>query len=88
MLKIVRHVLLPGIMPLLFLVIAATPVDTLGCRNRGLLALAISFISGIAALVTVIKALIIQRSGVESAIWWIFSTLILSVPVIAMIVLA
>ncbi|EKD83246.1 MAG: hypothetical protein ACD_39C00793G0004 [uncultured bacterium] len=75
-------------MPLLFFVVAATPVETLGCRNRGLLALTISFSSGIAALTTIIKALKIQKNGVDSAKWWICSALILTVPVIALLILA
>jgi len=75
-------------MPLLFFIIAATPVETLGCRNRGLLALAISFSSGVAALTTIIKALKVQKSGVDSAKWWIGSALVLTVPVIALLILA
>jgi len=35
--RIFRHILLPAFAPVLFLVIATTPVDVLGCRTRGLL---------------------------------------------------
>ena len=48
--RIFRHILLPAIAPVLFLVIATTPVDVLGCRNRGLLAIAVAFLSVLAGL--------------------------------------
>jgi hypothetical protein len=48
--RIVYHVIIPAVMPTLFLAVASTPVGVLGCRLRGLLALLIAFISGLAAL--------------------------------------
>jgi hypothetical protein len=48
--RIAYHVILPTIMPVLFFVVASTPVEVLGCLVRGLIALAIAFISGLAAL--------------------------------------
>jgi hypothetical protein len=83
-----RHILLPAILPLIFFMIALSPVEVLGCRNRGFLALAVSLISGLSALGT---ALIGARGGIRgdsNTIWWMLSTLILAIPVVAMIVLA
>jgi lysylphosphatidylglycerol synthetase-like protein (DUF2156 family) len=90
--RIVYHVILPAIMPVLFFIVAFTPVEVLGCLVRGLIALLIALISGLAALRA---AIIGAKGGAEgrlrhdkNAIWWITSTLILVIPVIAMIVLA
>jgi hypothetical protein len=90
--RIAYHVILPTIMPVLFFVVASTPVEVLGCLVRGLIALAIAFISGLAALGA---ANIGAKGGPkgrvrydENSIWWVVSTLILVIPVIAMILLA
>ncbi len=86
--RIVYHVIIPAVMPALFFVVASTPVEVLGCLVRGLIALLIAFISGLAAL----GAAIIGTKGRvrhdQNAIWWVTSTLILVIPVIAMIVMA
>ena len=94
--RIVYHVILPAIMPVLFFVVASTPVEVLGCLVRGLIALLIALMSGLAALGA---AVIGVKGGVkggakgrvrhdENSIWWVLSTLILVIPVIAMIILA
>ncbi len=90
--RIVYHVILPAIMPVLFFIVALTPVDVLGCLVRGLIALLIALVSGLAA---VGAAIIGAKGGAKgkvrydkNAIWWVTSTLILVIPVIAMIVLA
>lgn len=88
MLKFKRHVLLPAMMPLLFMIIAATPVETLGCRNRGLLALSVSLSSGVAGVGTAVMALKTAIHKDPTTRWWFISTLILTIPVIAMIILA
>ena len=83
-------------MPVLFFIVALTPVEVLGCLVRGLIALLIALVSGLAA---VGAAIIGTKGGAKwgakgrvchdkNAIWWVTSTLILVIPVIAMIVLA
>ena len=79
-------------MPVLFFVVALTPVEVLGCFMRGLIAMLIALISGLAAFVTVIIG---AKGGAKgrvrndkNSIWWVMSTLILVIPVIAMIILA
>ncbi|MCU0613437.1 MAG: hypothetical protein MUE60_16835 [Candidatus Eisenbacteria bacterium] len=86
--RIVRHILLPVLVCVCFFAVAFTPVEVLGCRNRGLLALAIAGGSGLGALGTAIVGLQrrVQRDAV--APWWAVSTLILTVPVVGMILLA
>ena len=86
--RIVYHVILPAIMPVLFFVVASTPVEVLGCLVRGLIALLIAFISGLAALVAAIIGAKGRVRHDRNRIWWVMSTLILVIPVIAMILLA
>jgi hypothetical protein len=94
--RIVYHIILPAIMPVLFFWVASTPVEVLGCLVRGLIALLIALISGLAALVAaIIGAKGGAKGGAEgrvrhdrNRIWWVVSTLILVIPVVAMILLA
>ena len=86
--RIVYHVILPTLMPVLFFVVALTPVEVLGCFMRGLIAMLIALISGLAAFVTVIIGAKGRVRNDKNSIWWVMSTLILVIPVIAMIILA
>jgi len=86
--RIVCHFIFPAVMPVLFLIVALTPVEALGCFVRGLIAMLIALTSGLAALVTVITGLKGRVRYDPNAIWWVVSTLILVIPVIAMIILA
>jgi hypothetical protein len=90
--RIAYHVIIPMIMPVLFFGVASTPVEVLGCLVRGLIALLIALISGVAALAAAIMG---AKGGAKgrvrherNRIWWMVSTLILVIPVIAMILLA
>ena len=75
-------------MPALFFVVASTPVEVLGCFVRGLIALLIALISGLAALVAATIGAKGRVRHDKNSIWWVMSTLILVIPVIAMIILA
>ena len=86
--RVAYHLILPVIMPVLFLIIVLTPVEVLGCFVRGLIAMLIALTSGLVALVTVITGLKGRVRHDPNAIWWVLSTLILVIPVIAMIILA
>jgi hypothetical protein len=86
--QIVYHVILPTIMPVLFFAVALTPVELLGCLVRGLIALLIALISGVAALVAAIVGAKGRVRHDRNNIWWVLSSLILVIPVIAMIILA
>jgi uncharacterized membrane protein len=52
-----RHIALPAIAPILFFGVAATPVDVLSCKTRGLLAVIIAFASVLGGLASAIMAL-------------------------------
>ncbi len=80
--------LLPALMPLAFLALALTPVEAIGCRSRGILALLIALSSGVAALACSVMALKLRYRGSPDSARWGVSSLILTVPVIALIVLA
>ncbi len=86
--QIYRHILLPAFAPLLFLVVATTPVDALGCVTRGLLAVAIAFLSVLAGLVSAFVGVRGMRKGNPDANWWATSALILSVPAVLLIIFA
>ncbi len=86
--RIVYHVIIPAIMPVLFFGVASMPIEVLGCLFRGLIALLIAFVSGLAALGAAIIGVKGRVRHDKNAIWWMTSTLILVIPVIAMIVLA
>src|SRR5512143_242401 len=86
--RVMYHLILPAIMPVLFLAVALTPVEVLGCFFRGLIAMLIALASGLAAVFTVITGLKGRVRHDPNAIWWVLSTLILVIPVIAMIMLA
>ena len=75
-------------MPAVFFVIALMPVEVLGCRTRGLIALLIALFSGLAALGAGIMGIKGRIRGDVHAIWWVATSLILTLPVIALIILA
>jgi len=85
---IIYNILIPAIMPILFLAIAATPVEVLGCRNRGLIAFMIALISGLASSGAAIMAIRGRMRNDLDTIRWIITSLILVIPVIALIILA
>jgi hypothetical protein len=86
--RIVNHIVIPAMMTVLFFVVALTPVEVLGCFVRGLTALLIALISGVAALAAAIIGAKGRAYHDKNSIWWVLSTLILVIPVIAMIILA
>jgi hypothetical protein len=86
--RIIYHIIIPTIMLVAFFVVALMPVEVLGCFMRGLIALLISFVSGLGALGAAIIGVKGRVRGDKNAIWWVTSTLILVIPVIAMIIMA
>ena len=83
-----RHIILPSLAPLLFFAVAATPVHVLGCRTRGLLAVAIAFVSVLTGLAAVIMAIKGRLQGDSQSRWWIGSALILAIPAVGVLILA
>jgi hypothetical protein len=83
-----RHVVLPALAPAAFFLVASTPVEVLGCFNRGLTALAIAMASVIVGLIFAIKGGLGRRRGDPRARWWATSALILAIPPVALLSLA
>jgi hypothetical protein len=86
--RIFRHILLPAFAPVLFLAIATTPVDVLGCRNRGLLAVAIALISVLAGLGSAVAGVRGRMRGEPDANWWATTALVLAIPAVLLILFA
>jgi hypothetical protein len=86
--RLARHITLPLILPLMFFAVGLSPVEVLGCRNRGLLALAISFISGLLALGAAFMGIKERTQTNSGSYCWVLSALILAIPVVGMILLA
>jgi hypothetical protein len=86
--RIFRHILLPAFAPVLFLVVATTPVDVLGCRNRGLMAIAIAFLSVLAGLGAALAGVRGRMRGDPAANWWATSALVLAIPAVLLILFA
>jgi hypothetical protein len=86
--RIANHIIIPAMMTVLFFVVALTPVEVLGCFIRGIVAMLIALISGLAALAAALIGAKGRMRHDRNSIWWVMSTLILVIPVIAMIILA
>lgn len=74
--------LVPTLLPIMFFIVAATPVEVFGCRLRGLLAVAIALAGGLLGLATVIKGLTDRIRNRPGSGWWMLTTLILALPAI------
>jgi hypothetical protein len=82
------HILLPALAPAAFFLVASTPVEVLGCFNRGLMALSVAMVSVVAGIIFAVKGRLARRRGDPDAIWWVVSALILAVPAVGLIILA
>jgi hypothetical protein len=86
--RFVSHIVLPVVMSVAFFTIAFTPIEVLGCRIRGLLALGVALLSGLAGVGTGVMGLKKRLRSEADSMWWMISTALLSIPVVGMIVLA
>jgi hypothetical protein len=86
--RMLNHIILPALLPAAFLVTASTPVEVLGCFNRGLIALLISLSSGLTGVWTAFKGARARMRRDPSAQYWVASSLILLIPVILLLIMA
>jgi len=86
--RILHHVITPVVLVTLFLLIVSTPVEIIGCRNRGLIAVTIALLGALSALGAVIKGLMGRIRGDSSSIWWITSGLILMMSALIVVIIA
>lgn len=83
-----KYFIAASIVVVLFFINAFTPVDVLGCFTRGLVAFIIAVVSGITAIVTAIISIRKRLVNDPSGTLWILLTLVLAVPLIALMYLA
>ncbi len=86
--RILHHVIIPAILVALFLLIVSTPVEVIGCRNRGVIAVAMALAGAFFGLGAVIKGLMERIRGDSTSIWWITSALILMLPALIVVFIA
>ena len=77
-----KHIALPAIAPAAVVGLYYTPVQVFGCANRGLMALAVVFVSATAAFVTTTIGMRSRATDRASSNWWLLSTLILVLPIV------
>ncbi|MHB8810727.1 MAG: hypothetical protein ACYC9M_12060 [Desulfobulbaceae bacterium] len=76
----VKHILLPAIAPATVIGLYFTPLELIGCANRGLAALGVvlvSLVAGIAVGMIGIKA---RRNDPASRWWWVATMALLAAP--------
>ena len=83
-----KHIIIPALLSAAFFSVAFTPVAVLGCRNRGLLALSIALISGLAGIGTAVTGLKKRLQGESDSLWWVITSAIFAIPVVGMIIMA
>ncbi len=85
--RILHHVIIPAFLVTLFLLIVSTPVEVIGCSNRGLIAVTMALVGALSALGAVIKGLMGRIRGDSTSIWWITSGLLLMLPAALIVVI-
>jgi hypothetical protein len=83
--RVLRHILVPAIAPAAIVGLYFTPVDLIGCANRGLLALAVAAVSTLAAFVTIATGIGGRGRGDQRSLWWVVTTLILTLPALLLL---
>ncbi|NEX21790.1 hypothetical protein G3480_15975 [Thiorhodococcus mannitoliphagus] len=75
-----QHILLPLLAPLAVVALYVTPLSVIGCRTRGLLALAIVLVALIVGIGVGIRGLSARLRGMPGSGWWIATMCILLLP--------
>lgn len=86
--RIKKHIIIPGLLSAAFFAVAFSPVAVFGCRLRGILALSISLVSGLAGIGTAATGLKKRIQRDPDSLWWMLTTALLTIPVIGMLLMA
>jgi len=78
--KSIRSIVPPVILSALFFLVVITPIDILGCRNRGLLAAGIALAGGLLAIAAMVQALIGKIRGRSDTAWPVVCALLYAIP--------
>jgi hypothetical protein len=78
--NVIRRVMIPTLVTLLFFQVVDLPVHVLGCRNRGLLAFAIALSSVLTSLIVMIFACVKRARHNAPVGWSMLSSLIFAIP--------
>jgi hypothetical protein len=79
---LVKHAILPAIAPALIVGLYFTPVEWIGCANRGLAALGVVFIAFAIGIVMAVRALRLRGLDDTASRWFLISACILALPVL------
>jgi hypothetical protein len=80
--KVIKHIMIPAMVSVIFFAIAAMPVELLGCYNRGLIAAIVAIAAGVLGVVAAGKALKEKIRGEANSSLWMASALIFAIPAI------
>jgi hypothetical protein len=86
--RIGNFLALPALVLILFFAVAATPVEVLGCRNRGLLAVSMALAGALGSLGAAIMGLRGRIRRDPNSPWWVVSAMVLAVPAVAVLFMA
>lgn len=86
--RILHHLIIPAVVPAVFFIVAAMPVEVMGCRNRGLTAMAIALLGGLAGVGTAVIGAWGRMRGDPNSSWWMVSALILAIPAVVIVAMA
>ena len=81
--RLTRHLLLPMIAPAALFCLYFTPKAVFGCANRGFMAMGVVLLAAIGSVLTTWKGVSARRRGeIETANWWLLTTLMLLSPIL------
>lgn len=86
--KLLRHLLLPALPVLIFALVAALPVDVVGCRLRGLLAAGIALAGAMGGVVAAGKGLLERIRNRPGSAWWMATSVVPALPAIYIVFFA
>jgi hypothetical protein len=77
-----KYILIPAVAPLAVAVLYFTPLSVIGCSTRGLLALAVVFISLVAGIVVGVIGVRARMSGASVSGWRVAAMCVLALPAV------
>jgi hypothetical protein len=86
--RLLHHIIIPPFAVALFLLVVVMPVELIGCRNRGLIAVTMALVGALSALGAMIKGGMGRIRHDPNATWWVTSALILMIPALVVVILA